>query len=228
MPLGLCCLSAVGVHAAADTIDDRILWLVDHADALMDSAFASWRVTEPLVNLVGIEQRTLFARMVTFIWELAVGALIAIPALGYAEEKAPRLSATSRPRAFRALIMRAVREPTQVRLLRPLMTFAFVIAGACAIARMVQSALFLWLRRGPGGAEWAEPFARLLAIAVLVLVVAFGLRAVSRSLQQADAMSGASGGLLARLRIGLIGSVLILPMALAAFLYASPVQSFFR
>ena len=40
MPLGLMALVAVGVHAAADTVDDRLLWLVQGLDAWMDGHFA--------------------------------------------------------------------------------------------------------------------------------------------------------------------------------------------
>lgn len=229
MPAGLFALLAVGVHAAADTVDDRLLWLVDHADALLDAAFASWSVTEPLVNLVGTEGRTLSARAVTFAWELLAGALIAVPALGYREEDAARVSVAARPRTWRALLERVVRQPTTVRLTRPLLTGAFVLAGACAIARMSQGALYLWLRQGPAGDEFAGPFARLLAIAALLLVLAtFGWRAVLRSLQHADKVSGVATSRLRAVRVGLVGSVLVAPIALAALLDASPVLSFFR
>src|SRR5437762_49738 len=54
LPLGMCALVAVGAHAAADVVGDRVLWLVDRVDAFFDAIFSSWSVTAPLVDLVRI------------------------------------------------------------------------------------------------------------------------------------------------------------------------------
>jgi hypothetical protein len=235
MPLGLFALVAVGVHAASDTVDFRILWLVDRLDALCDSAFASWSVTEPLVNLVGTSQRTLFARSITLAWELVADLVIALPALGYHEEDAPaaskRLSfVTKPPRTFAAMFKRVGTQPTSARILRPLSTAALVVAGACSLASMVQGALYLSLRAGIVGDEFAGPFARIAAIVTLAAVFAtFGWRAVLRSLQSADALCEEAAK--TRLRaywIGLAGSAVVVPLAVAAVVDASPILAFFR
>src|SRR5690349_1359521 len=88
LPLGLCALVAVGAHAAADVVADRVLWSVDRVDAFFDWIWSAWSVTAPLVDLVGLTQRTWFARAVALAWELAADALIAIPLLGYSERDA--------------------------------------------------------------------------------------------------------------------------------------------
>src|SRR2546429_7526107 len=90
LPLGLCALVAVGAHAAADVVGDRVLWLVDRVDALFDALWSSWSFTAPLVEVVGLTQRTWFARAVALVWELAADALIAVPLLGYEERDAAR------------------------------------------------------------------------------------------------------------------------------------------
>ncbi|MBI3185707.1 MAG: hypothetical protein HYZ28_26510 [Myxococcales bacterium] len=234
MPLGLCALVAVGVHAASDTIDDHILWLVDHADALFDGLLASWSVTEPLVNVVRTEQRTLIARAVTLILELSCDVVLAVPALGYREEDAPARFRTpsfvTRARTWRALVKKLLEKPTAIRIARPLMTAAVVLAGTCAVARMVQGALFLSLRAGVAGDEVAGALSRLLAIGALALLLGtLGWRAVLRSLQHADKLSDQLA--VTRLRamsLGLLGTAIAAPVALAAVLEASPVFSFFR
>ncbi|MHB8877861.1 MAG: hypothetical protein ACYC8T_29560 [Myxococcaceae bacterium] len=234
MPLGLFALVAVGVHAAADTVDDRILWLVDNLDSLFDTLFAAWSVTEPLVNLVSTTHRTLIARAITLAWELGADLVIALPALGYREEDAPaqmkRISFLTRPRTFSALFKRVYAQPTSARLVRPLAAAALVLAGACSIAGMVQGALYLSLRQGIAGDEFAGPFARLAAIGALALVLGtFGWRVVLRSLQSADKLSEEASK--TRLRpywAGLVGTGLLAPLALAGLLDASPILSFFR
>ena len=235
MPLGLFALVAVGVHAAADTVDFRILWLVDRLDSFCDSLFAAWSVTEPLVNLVGTSQRTLFARAVTLAWELAADLVIALPALGYREEDAPiaskRISfVTKAPRTFTVLFKKVGTAPTSARIIRPLATAALVIAGACSLASMVQGALYLSLRAGIAGDEFAGPFARIAAIITLAAVFGtLGWRAVLRSLQSADTLCEEHSK--TRLRaywVGIVGSALVVPLAVAALVDAAPLLAFFR
>ena len=62
MPLGLLALIAVGVHAAADTLDDRLLVLVDLADSAFDRFAGRYPLTESLVDLLSLERRTTLAR----------------------------------------------------------------------------------------------------------------------------------------------------------------------
>jgi hypothetical protein len=233
MPMGLLALIAVGVHAAADTLDDRILWLVDHADALFDRAAGAFSWTEGLVNLVGLEQRVGIARGVTLLWELAADAVLAWPAFGYREKSAIRppilersLDGTS---GWRQLFLRVKTQPTTMRIIRPLATAAVVLAGACAVARMIQGSVFLPLR-GVIGDGVAGLLGRVVALAVLAGVLyALGWRAVLRNLQDADVMSD-DGRPSRREAIwrGAAGSAVVLPLAMAALVDASPILSFFR
>jgi hypothetical protein len=235
MPLGLLALIAVGVHAAADTLDDRLLSLVDMLDAAFDRLVGASSVTEGLVDLVSLEQRTVIARVLALAWELSVDLVLALPALGYRESKAEEeepwrryLQQDTRP-TWRGLFARFVRKPTLVRWTRPLATAAVVLAGACAVARLVQGTVYLsW--RELLGERAADVAGRGLALGALVgILVTLGWRAVLRNLQHADTDSEEN----IRTRwqafsYGLLGSALAVPLALAAALDASPVLSFLR
>lgn len=235
MPLGLLSLIAVGVHAAADTLDDRLLTLVDMADAAFDRLVGASSVTEGLVNLISLEQRTLIARALALGWELYVDLILALPALGYRESKAKEeepwrkyLAQDTRP-TWRQLFARSVRKPTTMRWTRPLATAAVVLAGTCAVARLLQGTVYLAWREllGENAADMA---ARGLALGALVGILAtLGWRAVLRNLQHADTASEENvRNRLQALSFGLAGSAVAVPLALAALLDASPVLSFLR
>jgi hypothetical protein len=171
LPLGLCALVAVGAHAAADVVGDQVLWVVDRVDAFFDALWSKWSLTAPLVDLVGLTQRTWFARAVALAWELAADALIAVPLLGYDEREAAEESQLARP-----MLLRMRRTP--LRLARPLATLLVGIAGACSVARIVQGSLELAVHL-----HWPSLLARALTlVGVLVLLVP---RAVFRSLEHA-------------------------------------------
>ena len=87
MPLGLLALIAVGVHAAADTLDERLLSLVDMLDAAFDRLVGASTLTEGWVDLISLEERTQIARGLALAWELSVDLVLALPALGYRESK---------------------------------------------------------------------------------------------------------------------------------------------
>lgn len=234
LPLGLLALIAVGVHAAADTVDDRILWLVDQVDAGVDSVMGSWSLTEGWVNVIGLEQRVTFARALTLALELFADVVLALPALGYREARQrpllPRLEpwyevARERVRKqwdrFRA-------RPTTLVLFRPISTAAVCLAGSCAVARMVQGAVYFSSREWLGDAL-AGAGGRLLALGALAgVLAALGWRAVLRNFEHAQQVSSQAPNLVASLRQGLVGSMLILPLAVAALMDASPVFSFLR
>ncbi len=234
MPAGLFALVAVGVHAAADTLDDRLLRLFDHLDAVLDGYFGAYELTQPLVDWVGAEQRTVAARAIMLLWELCADALLALPALGYEEVAHPKPKAKKRfvpleSRRWPLLAARVKARPTTLRLFRPLATGAMALAGACAVARMVQGALYLSMRQGVAD-DVAGPVARFCALFSLFgVVLSFGWRAVLQSLADADETCE-SKGLRGRKAwtAGLIGSVLVLPLAVAAVVDASPVLAFFR
>ena len=195
LPLGLCALVAVGAHAAADVVGDRLLSLVDGVDAFFDALWSKWSVTAPLVDLVGLTQRTWFARAVALSWELAADALVAVPLLGYDEREAAREWTMAR-----ALLGR-MRSP--LRAVRPLATLVVSIAGACSVARMVQGSLQLALHLG-----WLAALVR--ALVLMGLLVFLTPRAVFRSLEDSSRPR--------RIGSGLLAAALLVPLMVAAVL----------
>lgn len=234
MPAGLFALVAVGLHAAADTLDDRILWVVDHLDASLDGVLAQWGPTQSWVHLIEPRHATLIARGVALCWELGAALVIALPKLGYREEavqaKARFVVLVSKPRTWKELFVKTWRQPTLMRLSHPLFTAALCVAGACAIASMVQGALFLSLRQGVLSDDVAGPVARLCALLCLAgVLLTFGWRAVLRSLQYADRVSEEEAKTVRRkVTVGLWGFAVVAPLAWVAALDASPLLSFFR
>jgi hypothetical protein len=195
LPLGLCALAAVGAHAAADVVGDRVLWLVDGVDSFFDALWSKWSVTAPLVDLVGLTQRTWFARAVALSWELAADALVAVPLLGYDERDAAREWAMAR------VLLRRLRSP--LRAVGPLATLFVCVAGACSVARTVQGSLQLALHAG-----WLSALLRVLSLAGLLVFLA--PRAVFRSLEHAAARR--------RIGLGLLAAALLVPLMVAAAL----------
>lgn len=195
----------------------------------------AWSFTEPAVRWIDLADRVGIARGVALIWELLVDALLALPALGYRESLAKPFRGFfaflgTAPPKVSALFRDVVHRPTVLRVTRPLAAGAIAVAGACAVARMLQASMYLSTRSWIGD-DAAGIIARGLAIAALAgVLITFGLRAVLLNLQHADEIARAHPHeqwfrTAAR---GLPGSALILPLAIAALLDASPVLSFFR
>ena len=192
LPLGLCALVAVGAHASADVVGDRVLWAVDRVDAFFDSIWSAWSFTGPLVDLVGLTQRTWFARAIALAWELAADALIALPLLGY-EERDAELEWK-----MAGDLLRRARSP--LGMVRPVATLLVATAGALAVSRMVQGSMQLTLHVG----ALAVLTRVALLVALLVLLVP---RAALRSLEHART---------ARYRVA--AAVVLAPLILAAVL----------
>jgi hypothetical protein len=236
MPLGLFALVAVGIHVAADRVDDRILWAVDRLDAAWDSFWGQWDLTSFLVNVISLERRTRFAHGVTLCWELLADMVLALPALGYREQRpAPDLPTSSvfrsilpRPAGWRGTFRKLFSKPTTLRWTRPLCTAAMALAGSCSLAQMVQGTVFLSLRSHFGD-DVAGPSSRMAAVLALGgAAVCLGWRAVLRSLQHADNRSDEFRSRLDAIRVGLLGTLVVTPLAVLAVLEASPVLSFFQ
>ena len=190
LPIGLCALMAIGAHAAADVMSDRVLWAVDHVDALFDALFSRWSVTAPLVDLVGIPQRTWVARSLALLWELAADWLLALPLLDYQE----RVAADELQRA-RALLRRP-----SARLLRAVPALPVVLAGARAVARLLQSSLLQF-----------PQFSRLCAVVLLTLLCAIlAPRALFRSLEVAAAKR--------KVALSFVELAVLIPLAICAVL----------
>lgn len=216
LPLGMVALVAVGAHAAADVLGERILAAVDQVEAWLDALFGAWSFTAPLVNLVSVETRTFLARGAALVWELWADVLLAAPMMGWQER--PHGSGDEFKQA-QALVRRTAKRPTPLKLARPLYVAALSVAGACSVARLVRGTLLSLgaLSRVLGA----------LALATVLLVLAS--RAIVRSLEHADALTERKSHTTARaLSLGAVGTLVLLPLALAALLGASPVWSFFR
>lgn len=226
MPLGLFALVAVGVHAAADVVDDKILRVVEALDVFFDGLLAQYDATAAWVNKIDSRERTLIARGLALIWELAVDLFIALPALGYDEldEKERKFSLIKE--TWRTLLERVNKQPTPMRLVRPLVTAIFVFGGAYGVSRLVESTLFVGLVGDVAPADVAAVLARILAgTAMTIVLFSHAWRAVLRSLQHADETCiKAKHPWMA----GLWGSVLSFPLALALLLEAEALLSFFR
>ncbi len=174
MPLGLAALVAAGVHAAADRVDDHLLKGLLALDAWADGWLARWDWTAAGVRLVEAREATLAARALALAWELAVDAFLALPLLGVGPL---RLEAWQRLR----------REPTPMRVLRPLETAVFALGGSYAVARLVEATLFQGLSGGVAPAAVASGLARGAGLCAMLLVLAtHGTRAVWGALQHAD------------------------------------------
>ena len=214
MPLGLVALLAVGVHTAADLIDDRLLGLVELADAWLDGLWARWDLTQALVNRVDAHERTVIARSLALAWELSVDLVVCLPLFGY-RDRAATLGPFERARVREAWA-RALHQPTPMRVLRPMETAIFAVAGAYGVERLVQATLYLGLLGDVAPAPVASVIARVLGgVAMVLVVLSLGWRAVLRAFEHADAVSSEAKNLAARLAVGLWASGLALPMALA-------------
>jgi hypothetical protein len=222
MPLGLFALVAVGVHAAADLADDKVLALVDALDAWADGWLARWDATASWVDRIGPLQRTIIARAVALTWELAVDVFVAVPQLGYSEADEHEAKFSFRKETWRTLFARVNQQPTPMRLVRPLVTFVFAGGAAYAVARLVESTLFVALQGGVATPEVAEVLARVFGAGAIVLVLAsHGWRAVLRALEHADAACEERAKRAKSPWVtGLWGSVLSFPLAVALLLEA--------
>jgi hypothetical protein len=83
LPLGLLSLVAVGVHLAADALDDALLPSLQILDVWFDALFAQSSVTASWVNAIESKEQTLIARIISLALELMADFFFAIPLLGF-------------------------------------------------------------------------------------------------------------------------------------------------
>lgn len=229
MPLGLLALVAVGIHAAADVVDDRLLRAVEALDVWLDGLLAQHESTAAWVNRIDSRERTLIARGFALAWELLTDFFIALPMLGYDEPEqttATRTFTLVAKETWKDLFSRLNQQPTPMRIGRPIVTAIFVMGGAFAVARLVESTIFVGLVGHGTTAEVSGWVARVAAgTAMAMLVFSHCWRSVWRALQHADAASvKARHPWLAGLR----GTLVAAPLALFLLLEAEVLLSFFR
>jgi hypothetical protein len=233
LPLALFSLLCVGIHAAADAMEDRLLWAVDATDALVDGWLSAWAFSSPAVEWVGTAQRTAIARAIALVWELGTDIVIALPVLWYREPPGGADAVTDPNLALHKL--RALVETARSRLKRPgapanvvipACAVMMVLAGSCAVGRMLQGALYLSLE--PVNATVASAISRTLAILVLVgTLLVFGTRAVQQLSIHVE-LRVSSGRPAVALSRSALAMALSVPLAILALIEASPVLSFFR
>lgn len=230
MPVGLFALVAVGVHAAADLVDDRLLVFIDAVDAWADGWLSRFDATAGWVDRVGPLQRTLLARLAALVWELAVDLLVVLPQLGYSEGDEVTARLAFGRQTWRERLVRLNRAPAPMRVLRPFVTAVFAGGGAYAVARLVESTLFVALQGDVAPPAIAEGLARGLGVTALLLVlVSHGWRAVLRALQHADETVEARVKLgRSPWPVGLWGTALSFPLALALLLEAQHLLALVR
>ncbi|MEW5743390.1 MAG: hypothetical protein AB1938_31055 [Myxococcota bacterium] len=229
MPLGLFALVAVGVHAAADLLDDHVLRVVESLDAWLDGLLAQSESLASWVNRVDSRERTLIARAVALAWELAVAGFVALPLLGYDEKSDEERRFTFRRETWRTLLSRLNQKPTPMRLVRPFVTAVFAVGGAYAVSRLVESTLFVGLVGDVAPADVAQTLARVLGgLAMALVLFTHGWRAVLRALEHADARceEAAKASKVKPWLVGVWGSGLAIPLAVALLLEARSLLSF--
>ena len=221
LPLSMCALLAVGIHAAADVLSDQFLTLVDRVDAAFDSLFSLWSVTAPLVDLVGFSERTFLARSAALLLELIAGVYVAFPALGYDEREGEVKRALEAAR-------KVWKRPALLPISRVPFTAAFALAGACSVARLAHGSLYASLRfLGAGAAQHLASSGALLVLLGVLAAIAWraALHELVRTQEQAQAEAVTPRQ---RVTHGLFAAALLAPLALAAILRAAPLASFFR
>jgi hypothetical protein len=204
LPLGLLSLVAVGVHLAADALDDALLPSLQILDVWFDALFAQSSVTASWVNAIESKEQTLIARIISLALELMADFFFAIPLLGFT---------TSVPSTSVLLIQPAkpkadFRKP--VVLLLPVITLLFVFAGSFAVSRLVESTLFLGLSGDVASPDVAAILARGLSITSVILVLlSLGIHAATDAFERAKKITQASGYF-----IGLWRCLLALPLCI--------------
>lgn len=224
MPLGLLALVAIGIHAAADLVDDALLKAVEQVDGFFDMLWTSTQTTSGWAARIGEHERTLIARALTLVWELAADFFVALPLLGYAEEenRAAHRYSLMPVKTWRSLFTRVNERPRPMRIVRPAVTAVFALAGAVAISRLVEGTLVVGLTGDVAPAGVAAALARVFGTAAIALVLwSLGWRAVLRSLEHADeACEELEKRSKSSWLVGLWGNALALPLAFAVILDA--------
>jgi hypothetical protein len=211
LPLGVCALVAVGVHAGADLVDDRLLRVVEAVDAWLDGLWSRWPLTAHLVELVDARQRVLLARGAALAWELVVDVAVVLPLLGAGWVGSPR----GPRRRFAPMVV-----------LRPLVTLVFAVTGSYGVSRLTEGTLYLALSGDVASPVVAGLLSRGFGLLAMALVlVSHAVPAVQRAFVHARARSDEAKVPAVE---GLWGSVFALPLAFALLVEAPALLALVR
>lgn len=213
VPLGLLSLVAVGVHVAADALDDALLPSLQSLDVWFDSLFASHTSTATWVHVVESREQTLIARGLSLGLEVLTDIFYALPLLSFSTSDSSNVLLRSTPQPKMKLARPAL-------ILLPLFTFLFVCAGALAISRLVESTVYFGLSGDLASPETAAISARGISVfSVLLAITSLGIHALSDTFKRAQQRSliHSFGGI----RRSLLAVPLVLVMAVEALTYLS-------
>lgn len=209
--VGAFALVAIGIHAAADCLDDRIFAAVEALDEWVDHQLARTSFTQPWIDLVGARSLTTFSRSLAMSLELVLDFVIGFSVFAYEQRVGVDHSVS-------ALAREAMRRPTThrgdgprliARFTRPALALCFVLAGANAVGRLAQGSLELGLRAKLGG--WSTLLGRIGGLWTLgACIVVLGVDAVAATFARADDSDSARG-------LGRELTVLAVAMPLAYF-----------
>lgn len=177
-PLGLLALLSVGLHGAADTLDERFLAIADACDAWADGWLgrASW--SAPAVDWLGFGGRLFVARGLALIWELAtllwLGRCL-FP--GAPDEARPTGVLIRELRDWRKL---ARRLPWAIA---PLAIACLSMTGAAVLARMLHASLASILRGLEPGPEVMGLAGVAAGVVGVGVAASLGISAVMRSVR---------------------------------------------
>jgi hypothetical protein len=217
-------LLCTGVHAAADRMDDHIAGGVEAIDALFDGLFARFDLTRPLADVIDANVITRAGRAVALVWELVLDLLLGAQVFAF-EQKAfgrGRLRQIIKHMEQEARRARAVSGRSLVVFLRPAFAAAFVLAGAGAVARVVQASVSLSLH--------SSVLAKVCALFTLgACLIILGVDAVAAAFGRArDERKTDSVWRPRSLRRELVVSAIALPLVYLALFEALSLQAFVR
>jgi hypothetical protein len=235
--LGLFALVAIGLHAGADRLDDRVFVLLNLLDGALDALFTAvirgvggrlglepGRVERGVVaaiEWIDLDAKVKEARRVAILVELASTLALGLPLL-FLRGGSPPLGGD------RAALRRALRDPTLLRLGLPIAVGLATLAGSFTLGREVFVAVHDALLRLSLPDAIASGLARALGVLVLSGALWFlGARGVAGAVRLADARGERDLSRLVptrrrRLR-GLFVAGCALPVAALAVLEGTPI-----
>lgn len=188
-------LVAIGVHAGADCVDDRLLRAATSIDQRLDELFAKWNLTAPLVDVVTVSTLTKASRAAAMVLELLLDVSVGLSVFAYETKSNANTGFPNTMQRVAALQMQARQRWRAQRrhqapelianLTRPLLALVFVLAGANAVGRLTQATVELSLLHKLG--SLAVLLGRLCGLWALgACLVVLGVDAVAAALSNTE------------------------------------------